>query len=377
MNGITPSALRKGIVAVLAVFLLPAAAANAGFLDKLKSAVNNLPTNADDAKKVVTDEAKKVATDSVGNAASPAAAAQSAAAQNARTASTPAAAADISMPPAMAELMKAIPDLSAGAFKLGMPRDEAIAKLKATGFFAETQAKSQISFKFQQLPNHTFIGGSMGQKDGPGTHFENVYLTYTTEPAKPVVAEIQREVGYDRSEAPSLVNTLAALRQKYGPESGGNPPGELYWFFDYRGRRLSTAQAAQLQQDRCATGLQDGGSFSRRLSNPARAIGMGYAGTSGGVAEYANHHQAPGCFAVIHVVAGLGTRTPSSSGGSSNTAATWAAHSTDIVGTITVTIRDLPLENSVYTATRNMVLHGGEQQAQQEINQAKKNKPDL
>jgi hypothetical protein len=350
---------------------MPAANAT-GFLDKLNGALKQL-------SKPAQAQPAQTPRGSTSNVAST----QSAPTGAPGLSISPAAAA-ISAPPSMVDLMKAIPDLSAGGFKLGMPRNEAIAKLKAAGFFAAPRTRPQVSFKFQQLPNQTFIGGSDGLKVEPQVGYQNpgqetLNLIFATDPARPVVVGIQREVDYAASEAPTLGNTLAALRHKYGPESGTDPVyGDLYWLFDYRGQPLSTAQVAHLREDHCADDLMASRAYSR-LADPATAIGVGYAESLGGISAPGgrDNHIDPSCFEVIHVEAILSVRTLQQAYVPIESAADWATHSADIVAGITVTIRDQPLENSVYTATRNLVLHAAAQQEQQEARKASKNKPIL
>ena len=280
-------------------------------------------------------------------------------------------------PQGTAAILKATPKISAGDFYLGMPRDKAIAKLKADGLLEDRTAKPYIGFKFNQLPNQSFIGSSSGSKSVPvSIHREGVDLTYTTEPAKPVVTGIRRVVIYDPAEAPNVANTLEALRKKYGPESGiYEGTNELYWLFDYQGHHLSNAQVAQMKKNYCAERTGEGG-FSQP-SDPAKAIAMGYAETNGGTTVYANQHLDPSCFAVIHVQAYLGIRKPDGNSVSVHNAADWVANSQNFVTEIRVMVRNVPLEYSASTVTRDIVLNGGTRQDQQKFDAAKKNRPSL
>lgn len=348
----------------------PAARAG-GFLDKLNDVLKNLP-------KPTTQQHNSVAgTQASGTAAT--------------SAASTGGVSSIPIPPhsgtpeGTAAILKTIPSLSAGAFHLGMPRDEAIAKLRSAGMQAHLQ-RPQIAFKFEQLPNQSFIAGSSGRKEGE----EYVDLDYTMYPNEPVVSAIQRATQYSPSNAPNVANTLAALRHKYGPESGTGKQNSLYWLFDYRGHPLAKTQIAQLAREGCLfSGPGFNSIYHTGIGEPevlGRKISQGYAETNGGEANAGNLHHttSPACLAAIRIDAifqGIykprGGNLGWGDGGIVNKAADWAANSDNLVSGLTVTIKNVPLDYSASVVTRNVVLHGGEQQERQQIERAKQRKPSL
>ena len=150
-----------------------------------------------------------------GTPAAPAPAA--AAANNAAPANSPAAA-------RAAALLKSIPDISAGGFHLGMPRDRAIAEFKSEGLLNDPTAKPEIGFAFKQLPGQSFVGGSSGVKYGTTpAHMEQVFTTYTTAPTTPVLVGVQRTVRYDRPrEADGREHARRAAREVRPRERNGH-----------------------------------------------------------------------------------------------------------------------------------------------------------
>lgn len=76
---------------------------------------------------------------------------------------------------------------------MGMPKDEAVAKMKADGMFNDgTGIRPSIGFKFEQLPDHPFIGGSYDVRKMQSGDREFVGLLFTTYPNEPVVSGISR-----------------------------------------------------------------------------------------------------------------------------------------------------------------------------------------
>jgi hypothetical protein len=148
------------------------------------------------------------------------------------------------------------PNLDVAGLKIGMSMDNAISALK------EDNPSFHISVVSHQwegfsAPLHPFVAAqSTGNKPGDS---ENVSLLVTMAPGPAQVWGIDRLCGYRSDNRPSTVNVVAALRQKYGPES--IPPGvslqtqNLTWVFDGAGNLLPADKARQVLGS-CGTMLQ-------------------------------------------------------------------------------------------------------------------------
>jgi hypothetical protein len=287
---------------------------------------------------------------------------------------------------AQAEAVRvAAPALNTGNYRLGMPVDEAVSQLKKDDLLANPFSRPQIGIQFRQLPNHPLVGAAFGTRTGKdGGRIETVGMMFTMYPNTPVVAAVTREIRYESpAAAPSVTNTLAALRKKYGPESGTFAQNTLSWLFDYQGRPLSPVQLALLQKSQCSVigpGLYEADNVVKQEFF-GRKIASDYIETDGGVNDHVNHD--PGCFRVIHLDAILGIRKPGGAAGFSGNNAfafkpqDWVGLSDDLVQSVTIAIKDTALDYAASAATRNAVLAGGQQNEQQQINSAKKNTPNL
>lgn len=280
-------------------------------------------------------------------------------------------------PEGTAALIKAPPKLGAGPYTIGMPKDEAIAKMKADGMFKPgVGIRPSIGFTFKSLPDHPFIGGSLGGKNGQSGS-EHVSLMFTMYPNEPVVSGITRSLRFTPATAPSVGNTLAELRKKYGPESGSNPNAP-YWVFDYQGHPLSKEQMAELKKRGCLSG----GALAVADTNwMAGKISKGYAGYLGPGSSAT--HASPACLSTVRIDVYITMKKPSGNSQSWGNqvsvmkAADWAGVASDLVADLVVTIRDTPLDYSAATVSRNAVLSSGAAAQQKERDAAKKRKPNL
>lgn len=288
--------------------------------------------------------------------------------------------------PAQAEAVRAAsPALATGNYRLGMPMDEAVSQLKKDNLLANPFSRPQIGIQFRQLPNHPLVGAAFGTRTGKdGGRVETVGLMFTMYPNTPVVAAVTREMRYESpAAAPSVANTLAALRKKYGPESGTFGQNTLSWLFDYQGRPLSPSQLALLQKSQCIVigpGRYEADNVVKQEVF-GRKIASDYIETDGGVNDHVNHD--PACFRIIHLDAILGIRKPGGAAGFSGDnvfafkAQDWAGLSDDLVQSVTIAMRNTALDYAASAATRNAVLAGGQQNEQQQIDSARKNTPNL
>jgi hypothetical protein len=290
-------------------------------------------------------------------------------------------------------LIKNVPKLGAGAFTLGMPADEAVAKMKADGMFnGGVGVRSSIGFKFSQLPDHPLIGGAYGVKNPPPTAGEDVGLLFTMYPSKPVVAGIGRNLRFTPDTAPSVGNTVAELRKKYGPESGTGM-NLLYWVFDYQGHPLSKGQMAELEKYSCLlTGSAAGGGDSAMHIVDTDWMGgkieRGYAGylarTHSNADAKSERSASPACLSTVRVDAYFTMREANGTKGAwsgkslfPEKAADWARAANAVVASLNVTVRDIPLDYSASTVSRNAVLNGGAAEQQRQRDAAQTRKPSL
>lgn len=282
-------------------------------------------------------------------------------------------------------VLKAAPPLSTGNYRLGMAADDAVAQLKKDGLLENPFARAQIGIQFRQLPDHALIGAAFGTRTGKdGGRLETVGLMFTMYPNSPVVAAVTRQTRYESpATAPNVANTLAALRKKYGPESGTFGQNTLSWLFDYQGRPLSASQMALLQKGQCAVigpGLYEPDNITKKDVFGTK-IAAGYVESDGGVNDHVNRDAA--CFRVIHLDAIMNITKPSGAAGFSGDyayvlkQADWASISNDLVQVLTIAIKDTALDYAASLATRSAVLSGGQQNQQQQIDAAKQNVPKL
>jgi hypothetical protein len=364
---------------------LSVAPAHAGLFDKINKAVNKI-TQAKDSVESAKETAESVegtvsaagatAAPAVATPATPAVATPAAAAAPAPPRATSAASGGTAIPiPAnfgTAEgtnaIIKAAPKLSAGDFTLGMPADEAIAKMKAMGMLQGDESYANRYFSMAHIPDHPLLGSVSGANDK-----EHIDLSLTMYPSAPAVSGIRRVTQFAEGTWPTVETTLAALRKKYGPETNKDAhDNALYWLFDYQGHKLNAAQYGILSRDNCqedepnirfAIGETDVG---RRVSE---GVPVGPPGSrSVGSAE---------CMNVIVMKAVIGVVD---AGSHMNLTADqgWDKINGSLVRGLDVFISDLPMYVSSITATRNLELGIVGAARQKELDAAKTRKaPDL
>jgi hypothetical protein len=323
---------------------LPTVSHAGSFLDKLNDLVKKLPQPSSEQHPTAA-----------GTQASPAAAKQASA--------PPAAIPDppkSGTPEGTAAILKAAPSIDAGGFHLGMPADEAIARLKSRKMLTNPRHEPGIgvwTFRIRQVPDHDFVGGAMGEVDN-----ERVGLNFTMYPNPPVVSAVERSLSFARDKAPTVRNTLEALHKKYGPETLSHlHMNTLIWLFDYQGHPLSKAQVETLERSKSAC---------PQLTSNILFESIGYKNDSSeritqGIGDKAR----PGCFGLVSVKATLGGESVDP-GGMTSADKGWDSISDVLVTSLSVYIFDIPLEYSASEVSRNLALHNGEVERQKEINAA-------
>jgi hypothetical protein len=134
--------------------------------------------------------------------------------------------------------------------KLGMPMAEAMAAIKADNPKLSVQTQTMVLEGFEQ-PFATAIVAS--QPTESGKDGEEITLLLTTPPSHQVVWGIQRTYHYGPQSMPSLDNTLAGLRRKYGAENAflldtdpRNLTKTIAWAYDTSGKPAGAAQGKPL-----------------------------------------------------------------------------------------------------------------------------------
>ena len=129
--------------------------------------------------------------------------------------------------------------------KLGMPVKEAVDALKAHN--AGFKPTPNTLYEYEALPGvlmtpELVAPNPAGPTASAGDYF-NLFLTYA--PNEVFLWGIVRNLGFGREDSrPTVDNTLAGLRRKYGPESTRQPGGErLIWIYDAQGQQVTGAKA--------------------------------------------------------------------------------------------------------------------------------------
>jgi len=354
---------------------LSAASAQAGIFGKINKAVNKLAQSKD------TAESAKETAESVSAAvtATPAVSTPSGQAK-----ATPAAASSATEIPAPAKfgtaegtnaLIKAMPDISAGDFKLGMPAQKAIDLMTARHMFENRNPTlHDFYFRMAQIPDHDLIGSVTGDlKDESGGNVGSVSLNFTMYPSETVVSAIRRGINYPEGTGPTVAVTLEALRQKYGPETYADANNDrLNWFFDYQGHKLSDAQYKILSGNGCHT---DSPNIRYDIGNrdtPGNHVSEGVTINTPGVRGSKSDN--PECFDVIAIKAVLKAEEAGTNRLLSARYQGWDKFGEGVLTYLDVTISDTPATVSSILATRDLALHNGDVAAQKALEDAKKRK---
>ena len=134
--------------------------------------------------------------------------------------------------------------------KLGMPMADAVAAIKSDNPKLSLQTQTLVLEGFDQ-PFVTAIVASQPIESGKDA--EEIALLLTTPPNHQVVWGSQRTYHYGPQSMPSLDNTLAGLRRKYGAENASlldldsrNLTKTIAWAYDTSGKLVGTAQGKPL-----------------------------------------------------------------------------------------------------------------------------------
>lgn len=129
--------------------------------------------------------------------------------------------------------------------KLGMPMPAAVAAVRADNAKLGMQNDTLQLEGFGQPFVTSVVADQAGEA---GKDKEQIQLLITTPPHAQVVWGIRRVYTYSDQTRPSLDNTLAGLRKKYGPETVFVNPDprdmtkNMVWVYDLSGKLLSSGQ---------------------------------------------------------------------------------------------------------------------------------------
>ena len=154
--------------------------------------------------------------------------------------------------------------------KLGMPANDAQQALKTHN--AAFRPTPLTLYEYEAMPGVImtpvlYAPNPAGPNASSGDDF-NLLLTYA--PNEAYVWGIVRKLSFGREETrPTVNNTLAGLRQKYGQESARQADSRLIWIFDAQGQ-LVTGQKAMDMYNTCSQTWQVGLGGSIAGNNPNR-----------------------------------------------------------------------------------------------------------
>ena len=132
--------------------------------------------------------------------------------------------------------------LETAGFHTGMTFQEAMARLKAY------RPALEIKTQQRQIPELgpgymvSMIYASTPSSNTPNADAERINLSISYLPNTPSVLGIDRDVIYSDKSAPTIVDTVAALRAKYGREMLGFGSRQIYWGWDEAGRPIGEVQ---------------------------------------------------------------------------------------------------------------------------------------
>ena len=152
---------------------------------------------------------------------------------------------DFGTPEGTAKIAAKAGFLDVVGIKLGMPAKEAVDALKAHN--AGFKPTPNTLYEYEALPGvvmtpELVASNPAGPTASAGDYF-NLFMTYA--PNEAFLWGIVRNLGFGREDSrPTVENTLAGLRKKYGPESTRQPGGErLIWIYDAQGQQVMGAKA--------------------------------------------------------------------------------------------------------------------------------------
>ncbi len=151
---------------------------------------------------------------------------------------------DFGTPEGTAKIAAKAGFLDVVGIKLGMPAKEAVDALKAynTGF----KPVPNTLYEYEALPGVVMtpelVAPNPAGPTAPAGDYFNLFMTYA--PNEAFLWGIVRNLGFGREDSrPTVENTLAGLRKKYGPESTKQVNSRLIWIYDAQGQQVMGSKA--------------------------------------------------------------------------------------------------------------------------------------
>jgi hypothetical protein len=155
---------------------------------------------------------------------------------------------DFGTPEGTAKIAAKAGFLDVVGIKLGMPVKEAVEALKAHD--ANFKVQPITLRQYEALPGVVMTPILLAPNPGgpsavSGDDF-TLFVTYA--PNEAFLWGISRNLGFGRQDSrPTVENTLAGLRKKYGPESTRQPGGDrLIWIYDAHGQQVIGPKAMEI-----------------------------------------------------------------------------------------------------------------------------------
>jgi hypothetical protein len=166
---------------------------------------------------------------------------------------------------ATGKIATSIPPIDVVGIRLGMPAKDAMVALKSenAGFKIETAP----ALTFNALPGTPLNAGVVARAGTYQPNYpsgistgEGIMYTLTAAPSEPVVWMVRRELEYQQANVrPATANILAAIKQKYGPEShvfDSGSASDHTWYFDLQGKLIpNVSDNRKNQLNACEGGL--------------------------------------------------------------------------------------------------------------------------
>jgi len=273
---------------------------------------------------------------------------------------------DFGTPKGTAKIAAASPNIDVVGVRLGMNAKSAVDTLKS--FRGDFKVTSNSLTEYEALPGVTMtpVINATNAPAKPGEQTETINLLVTYSPNDAFVWGIMRNISFGREEdRPTVENTLAGLRKKYGTESFPYLQNKIVWIFDAEGKQIMGQRAKEIY-DRCTNtwivgsyGSLPGGSrptASGRYSNSHfnKQLEKGYFHDSGGRDDFKGMCLAHSVIDVYYVHA-----VPRGS-------------AADLVMTMSINVSNRQLESSGVVASHTLLVKEATKLAEQRKQEAAK-----
>ncbi len=154
---------------------------------------------------------------------------------------------DFGTPEGTAQIAAKAGFLDVVGIKLGMPVKEAVEALKAHD--ANFKVQPITLRQYEALPGVVMTPMLLAPNPGgpsavSGDDF-TLFITYA--PNEAFLWGLSRNLGFGRQDSrPTVENTLAGVRKKYGPESTQQTNNRLIWIYDVQGQQVMGAKAMDI-----------------------------------------------------------------------------------------------------------------------------------